>query len=127
MFEQLAAPKNVIAMRLSGTLTRDDVHAYKVIIEDKIASHERFGMCVDLTTLQDLSADAITDDIVVEFELLAHISKYRRCALVSDKSWPVSMAVAIGRWIPLLEIKAFAPDQCDAAIVWASEGPAQPQ
>ncbi len=126
MFEQLVAPENVIAMRLSGTLTREDVHTYKAIIEDKIASHKHFGVCVDMSKLHDLGADALTDDAMVEFELLTHVSKFRRCALVSDKSWPITMAVAIGHLIPLLEVKSFEPEQGDAAIVWASEGPAQP-
>jgi hypothetical protein len=127
MFEKLAAPDNVIAMRLSETLTTDDVEQYKTIIEDKLATHERFGICVDMTELTDIGTDALTKDAWVELELLVHITKFRRCALVSSKKWPTTMALAIGHWIPLLEVKAFEPGECEAAIAWASRGPAVPE
>jgi hypothetical protein len=127
MFEKLVAPDNVVAIRLSGTLTTNDVKHYKALIEEKIASHERFGICVDLTDIEDIGADALTEDAKVEFELMTHLSKFRRCAFVSDKSWPKTMADTFGRWIPLLEMKSFMPSERAAAIDWASNGPARPE
>lgn len=127
MFEKLVSPDNVIAIRLSGTLTTSDVKHYKALIEEKIASHDRFGICVDLTDLDDIGTDALTEDAKVEFELLTHLTRFRRCAFVSDKSWPKTMSDTIGRLIPLLEMKSFAPSERAAAIDWASNGPARPE
>lgn len=125
MFEKLVAPDNVIAIHLSDTLTVDDVKQYKALIEDKLAEHERFGMCVDLTGIHKIGADALTEDAKVEFELLTHVTKFRRCALVSDLSWPKTLANTFGRLIPLLEMKSFHGNQRAEAIAWAAEGPAR--
>ncbi len=125
MFEQLVAPDNVIAIHLSGVLTVDDVKHYKVLAEEKIAEHERFGMCIDLTGIEKVGADALTEDAKVEFELLTHLTKFRRCAFVSELSWPRTLTNTFGRLIPLLEMKSFHGNERDAAIAWASSGPAR--
>ena len=124
MFEKLVAPDNVIAFHLSGTMTVDDVKHYKVLVEEKIATHERFGICIDLTDIKDIGADALTEDAKVEFELLTHLTKFRRCAFVSDLTWPGTLANTFGRLIPLLEMKSFPSSERAAAIAWAATGPA---
>jgi hypothetical protein len=125
MFEKLVAPDNVIAIHLSDTLTVDDVKHYKVLIEDKIAEHERFGMCVDLTGLDKIGADALTEDAKVEFGLLTHLKKFRRCAIVTDASWLRTLANTFGHLIPVLEMKSFEGGERAAAIAWAANGPAR--
>ena len=72
-----------------------------------------------------IGADALTEDAKVEFELLTHVTKFRRCALVSDLSWPKTLANTFGRLIPLLEMKSFHGNQRAEAIAWAAEGPAR--
>jgi hypothetical protein len=127
MFERLEAPANVIAMHLSGTLTTDDVHHYKTLIEEKLAAKERFGIYVEMTELEFIGTDAITEDIRVEFELLTHLGKFRRAAMVSDMKWPGTMARLLSPILPGLEIKTFDVGERAAAIQWASEGPANPK
>ncbi len=127
MFEQLVAPDNVIAIHLSDTLTVDDVKHYKVLIEEKIAEHERFGMCVDLTGVSKIGADALTEDAKVEFELLTHLSKFRRCAIVTDAPWLRTLTNTFDHLIPVLEMKSFGGGERAAAIAWAADGPARSQ
>lgn len=127
MFEKLTAPDNVIAIHLSGTLTVNDVKHYKALVEEKIATQERFGICVDLTGIEDIGADALTEDAKVEFELFTHLAKFRRRAFVTDLTWPSTMANTFGRLIPLLEMKTFGPDERATAIDWVSNGPASPK
>ena len=38
MFEKLAAPDDVIAMRLSGKLTGEDIEQYKALFDEKLAN-----------------------------------------------------------------------------------------
>ena len=125
MFEKMVAPDNVIAIRLSDTLTVDDVKHYKVLVEEKIAEHERFGICVDMSGINKIGVDALTEDAKVEFELLTHVTKFRRCAIVTDRSWIKTLANTFGHLIPLLEMKSFEGGECAAAIAWAADGPAR--
>ena len=69
MFEKLAAPDDVIAMRLSGKLTGKDVEQYKALFDEKLAKYKQVGVCVDLTGFSDMSMEAIVKDAKVEFDL----------------------------------------------------------
>lgn len=74
MFEQLSAPDHVIAMRLSGKLTGDDVSQYKNLFDQKLKKHEQVGVCADLTGFSDMTLDAIVKDAKAELELATHLN-----------------------------------------------------
>ena len=126
MFEQLSAPDHVIAMHLSGKVTREDVQQYKRLFDEKLAQHERIGVCVDLTGISDMSAEAMIEDAKVEFGLLAHLNQLSRCAVVSDKEWPRAFLGLAGPLLATVELMAFTPDRREAAMTWAAELPEAP-
>lgn len=121
MFDQLTAPDHVAAMRLSGKLTGQDIDQYKNLFDQKLATHKHVGVCVDMTGFSDMSLEAIVKDAKVEFELLAHLNQISRCAFVSDKEWPQAMITLMGPLFPTLQMKAFPPNQIDAAKKWAAD------
>lgn len=123
MFEQLTAPDHVIAIRLSGKLTGEDVDQYKNLFDTKLAKHKHIGICVDMTGFSDMSTEAIIKDAKAEFELLTHISQFSRCAFVSDKEWPQAVIHFLNPLIPTIEMKVFASGQNDEATKWAAELP----
>ncbi len=123
MFEKLAAPDHVIAMRLSGKLTGEDVTQYKALFDEKLAKHKQVGVCVDLTGFSDMSKEAIVKDAKVEFELFTHLAQLGRCAFVSYKEWPQALMNLMQPLFPTFETKVFAPSQIEEAIKWAAEPP----
>lgn len=123
MFTELPAPDHVIAMRLSGKLTGDDLRQYHAILTDRLATQEQIAICVDFTGLSDLNGAALAEGMRADFELLSHLRQFARCAFVSDKEWPQVMIDGIGAVFPTLALKLFPPDQADAAILWAAEPP----
>lgn len=127
MFEQLLAPDHVIAMHLSGKLTREDIKKYKNVFDEKLSKHEHVGVCVDLTGFSDMSAEAIIEDAKAEVELFAHLNQFNRCALVSDKEWPQAMIGFVAPLFPTFEMKVFTPSQSDEAMKWAAELPEAPK
>jgi hypothetical protein len=50
---------------------------------------------------------------------LAHLTKWKRCAVVSDKDW-VHHALAVFGWTMPGDLKLFAESELDAAIAWAA-------
>ena len=128
MFEQISAPDPVIAMRLSGALTEEDIRQYRQLLEDKLAKHRYVSVCIDLTGLSDMNAGALVDGVKADLEWLRHISQFRRYAVVSDKQWPGALiGIMAPVLFPALEIKVFTPAQRDEAVKWAAEFPSAPK
>lgn len=120
MFERLAAPEHVIAIRFSGKMTADDIGGYRAILEDTLASHERVAACVDFTGLADMTGDALVAGARADVELLGHIGQFERCAFVSDKEWPRAVVGFLAPLFPTLEMRVFGPDERDEALRWAA-------
>lgn len=74
MFEVMKAPDHVLAFRVSGTMTVEDVNAYKLRIDGMLKKHDRIGICVDLSKLSDVTADALVEGTKADFALLRHRS-----------------------------------------------------
>lgn len=127
MFEQLPAPDHLIAMRLSGKITGEDIKSYKRILEDKLEKHDRISVCVDFTGLTDMNADALVEGMKADLELFSHIGQFSRCAFVSDKEWPQAMIRFMDPVFPTFEMKMFTPERSDEAIKWAAELPEAPK
>jgi hypothetical protein len=127
MFEQLPAPDHVIAMRLSGKLTGEDVKKYRATLEDKLQKFAHMGICVDWTGLSDMNADALVEGTKADLELLGHLRQFSRCAFVSEKEWPQAIVQFMDPVFPTFEMKVFRPDQSEEAIAWAAESPTAPE
>lgn len=121
MFEKLAAPDDVIAIRLSGKLTGEDVEQYKALFDEKLAKYKQIGVCIDLTGLSDMSMEAIVKDAKAEFNLFTHLTQLGRCACISDKEWPQALINLMKPLFPNFETRGFTSDQIEEALKWASE------
>jgi hypothetical protein len=49
----------------------------------------------------------------------AHLTKWKRCAVVSDKDW-VGHSIAVFGWMMPGDVKVFATDQLSEATDWAA-------
>ncbi len=127
MFERLSAAGQVLAFRLSGKVTGEDITRYKDLLKDMLALHGRLGVCVDFTGLSDMSADAIIEGTRTDLEFLSDIGRFTRLALVSDKEWPHAMVTLIGALLGSFQMKVFVPDRRDEALRWAAALPAAPK
>lgn len=127
-FERLDAPEHVIAIRLTGKVTGADIAEYQKILDEKLAQDQLISLCVDFTGLSDMNAEALTEGLKADFELLSHLGRFHRCAMISDKEWPAAMVRYIDPIFPVLELKVFPPDRREDAIAWAAEprGNAEP-
>ena len=123
MFEQLHAPDHVLALRLTGKVTGEDIHAYKRLLDEKLAANDKLGAYLDITGFSDMNADALIEGAKADLELLAHFNKFSRYALVTDKEWPEAIMRFVAPLIPILEMKTFSPEDQDAAMAWVSDLP----
>lgn len=120
MHSLLDSPGNVLAIKITGTLTTEDVDAYKKLIDERIAADEVFGLVVDMTGFDDITAGAMAEDLKYEASLAGKLHHFPKVALISDKQWINSLVRMAGRLVPGVEVKAFHPDDRTAALNFAS-------
>ena len=114
MFEKLAAPDPVIALRFSGMVTEEDIRQYRHLLEDKLDKYQAVSACIDLTGLADTNAGALVEGVKADLEWLRHLNRFRRYAVVSDKEWPGALIGIVAPMLfPDLEIKVFKADRRD--------------
>lgn len=125
MFKQISTPDHVLALEFGAILNADDVRQVKAALDAKLSEHSRIGVLVDITGLDDMSADALAAGIHADLDALDNVHRYHRVALVADKQWP---AAALGMLSPMLgglDMKCFSSAQRDEALRWVGEGRAE--
>ena len=118
MLEQLESPPNVIAVKAVGKLAKDDytnvlTPAIKALVD---STGELRAVIVIGDDFDGITPGGTWEDMKTG---LQHITKWKRCAVVSDKDW-VRNGVAIFGWTMPGDVKVFAEGEVDDAIAWAA-------
>ncbi len=120
MFERLESPERVLAARLSGAVDGADVAAFQAALDALLATKDEIALCVDISDLGDLSAEALRKGAAVDVDILAHAAQVARAAIGSDKMWPAALVDGFSHLIPRPELRVFPTARWNEALAWAS-------
>jgi hypothetical protein len=121
MIEFVPAPDHVFAVRLSGTLTPDDIDRAVRELEGKLQRHRNISIFSDLSDFHDITAEALIKDFRYSFGKFGEWKRFPRQAVVTDKKWIRGVMNVLDPLLPQIDLKTFAPDERDRALAWASE------
>lgn len=121
MPQHITISSDLIEITLSGTVTKADIVALEEQLPAALEAVERIGLLIDIGDWSDMTANAIREDIGFEIEMLRHIGKIDRLALISDKQWPAALARMMTPMLPDTEIAVFTTDRRDAARGFARD------
>lgn len=123
MLEILKSPKHLVAMRISGSLTADDVtHAYKAT-EEALKENERISFFAEVDPSMALTFEGLVKDLVEGVGHWGKLKRYYRAAVVTDKGWMAALARVEGLVFSSIDVRVFGHDERDKAFAWASETP----
>src|SRR5262249_42616141 len=113
----------ILAIRLSGKLTKQDYEDFVPEVERSINQHGKIRMLVQMQDFHGWRAGALWQDIKFD---LKHSRDIERLALVGDKAWEHGMAVFC-KPFTTATIRYFDQREGDQAEAWARAGlPAPP-
>lgn len=115
---------NTMILTLHGTVEQDDIAPLKETFASAFNDTPEMSIIVDITEWNDITADAIGEDVGLELKLLGKIGHIDRIAFVSDKAWVGAMVDFVGPWLPGTEVCRFGAGDMDAAQSWCMEKPA---
>lgn len=113
-----------MAMRLAGTVEQSEIKTLAKAFEEKFAANDRVNLVIDVSQWNDITGDAIAEDMKFELGQLDKLSRIPRMAMISDKQFVQAIMKFMSPLVPTLEIKTFGGQEYEKALAFASEMPA---
>ena len=123
MIEILDSPKHLVALKLSGDLTAEDVSkAYKAT-DDALKDNERVSFYAEVEDSAGLTFEGLLKDVVEGVGQFGKLSRYYRAAVVTNKGWMAALVRVEGLVFSSIDVRVFGLDEKAKALAWASETP----
>jgi hypothetical protein len=123
MIEILESPKHLVALKISGSITAEDIEkAYKVT-DEALEANERVSFYAEVEDSMGFTVEGLLKDLWKGIGQLGRLGKYYRAAVVTDKGWIATMARVEGLVFSSIDVRVFEPAERAKALAWASEKP----
>lgn len=123
MIEILESAGHLVAMRISGSLTADDVVKANKAVEDALRTHDRISLFAEIDAGMRLTFEGVVKDVVEGVKNWKHIGKIYRAAVVTDHRWMGTVARIEGLVFSNIDVKVFPSADGAKAMAWASDTP----
>jgi hypothetical protein len=107
----------VLAVELSGKLTKEDYEKFVPEVEKLIGKQGKVRMLVSMKDFHGWSAGALWEDIKFDVK---HFKDIERLALVGDKKWEAGMA-AFCKPFTTATVRYFDETKASEASKWVAE------
>jgi len=118
MFKVIRNGMNRLDIEMSGKLNAEDMIIALDELVRKSENIENGKMLYEVIDFHIPSLDAITIEFSRLPSMFGFLKKFRRAAVLTDKTWLKKVSEFEGALFPGLEIKAFSRDQKIEAEAW---------
>lgn len=125
MIEHIESSRDVIAMKISGKLTREELGEISERIELSIAKHDKTHLFVEIEDFHGFDAGAVPEYIPRAAAILGKLSRFGRIAVVSDLAWIRWAAKIESALLPNISYETFTACERHRALAWV-EGKLNP-
>ena len=118
MIDYLETAADVIALRISGRLSRDEIMGTSDRIERAFAANEKTHIFVEIADYHGFDWTALGEHLPHAWKLLRQREKFGRIAVVSDLAWIRWATRVESALIPGLSYETYRMDERDQALAW---------
>ena len=118
MFKIERFSEDRLDIELNGKLNSEEMAKALDELVEKSEGIENGKMLYDVIDYQLPSLGAITLEFSRLPQMFGLIKRFRRAAVLSDKTWLKTISELEGKLMPMLEIKAFGREEKAAAVQW---------
>lgn len=123
MLTILPEPDGLIAYEIDGRIDKADMERVIAHIDERLKRRPGpVNMLAIVHAVGFITPPALARDIQYSLSKIRDIARFRRVAVVSDKSWVRAIASAEDLLIPKIEVKAFSMEDEDIARLWLKSG-----
>ena len=123
MLEKIDSPEGVVALKAVGKLEKKDYDSVLLpALRAMIDGPGEIRLVLVLAgEFEGLTAGGTAADAGLYVNELFHreLSKWKRCAVVTDRDW-LRHSIAMFRWMMPGEVEVYDPSQLEEAVAWAA-------
>ena len=118
MLEYLDSAADVIAVRIEGKLSRDELMGIVDRLERAFAANEKTHIFVEIADYHGFDWSALGEYLPHAFRMLGQREKFGRIAIVSDLGWIRWASRVESALIPGLSYETYMMDEREQALAW---------
>jgi hypothetical protein len=125
MIEYIPSSKDVIALKITGKVTRDELDEITTRVETSLAAHEKTHIFVEIEDYSGFDVGALPAHLPRAAAMLGRLGRFGRVAVVSDLRWIRWVTKLESALLPHISYETFTADERHRALAWV-EGKLNP-
>lgn len=121
MHHFIESSDNVLALKLSGTITGDDFNAIMDRVDDLLAKHDNIHIFMETHAIAGLQLSALPHHVSRALPLVGKLCRFGRLAVVADQAWMRIGTRLESALLPSVSYRVFEPDRRDDALAWVEQ------
>jgi hypothetical protein len=119
MHEFIPSPEDVLAVKISGTITGQDVESIMDRTDAIMAKHDKIHIFVETRAIEGLQISAIPHHMSRALPLLGKLDRFGRVAVVADQAWMRAATRFESAMLPNISYRVYEPEDREEALRWA--------
>jgi hypothetical protein len=118
------SPDDVLAVKISGTITGNDLDSIMDRTEEIMAKHDKIHVYCETHGVEGMQLSALPHHMSRAFPLFGKLDRFGRVAVVSDQPWMRVGTRLESALLPNISYRVCKPEERDEALEWALGEPA---
>jgi hypothetical protein len=119
MLEFIKSPDDVLAVKLTGTITGKDLDAVMDRIEDMFVKPGKIHFYAETRGIEALEFAALPHHFNRSFPLFSKLDRFGRVAVVADQAWVRVLTRFESAVLPFVSYRVFEPEERKEALDFA--------
>ena len=118
MHSFIDSPSDVLAIKISGTITGEDLNAIMDRTEAALARPGKVHMFVETEGIGGLQLSALPHHMSRALPLFGKLDRFGRVAVVADQAWMRAGSRLESALLPGISYRVVGPEERDEALAW---------
>ena len=119
MHEFLKSPDDVLALKISGTITGEDLDAIMDRTDEILATGGKIHVYCETHGIDGMQLSALPHHMSRAFPLFGKLDRFGRVAVVADQAWMRFGTRLESAMLPNISYRVYKPDERDEALAFA--------
>jgi hypothetical protein len=119
MLEFIKSPDDVLAVKLTNTITGKDLDAIVDRIEDMFVKPGKIHFYVETKGIESLELSALPHHFSRSFPLFSKMDRFGRVAVVADQAWVRVLTRFESAVLPFVSYRVYEPEERKEALDFA--------
>ena len=116
MLQFIKSPADVLAVKLTGTITGKDLDTILDRVEDLIVKPGKIHFYVETKGIEGLELSAMPHHFSRSFPLFSKLDRFGRVAVVADQAWMRVLTRFESAVLPYVSYRVYEPDERKEAL-----------